>query len=214
MKRVLIFLMIIVFLTGCMRIDKTNLDDLTTNILSSKRVIYNHNNNGFKYYLPKNLKSTKRDEYNEILKDKYYEYYLYVDLVAYYNKSEVKYEVMENSYYSRLLQKDDCLGVINVIKREDNKYLIAVDYNYAKVQVVVEEKDINLAVSNALIVVSTVKYNDDVIKKLLENNEFSSIDELVDIFDKKVEDNGSLGTIYEDKDTNKSDEIYDPDVIK
>lgn len=214
MKKVLIFLIVIIFLTGCVRIDKTNLDDLTANILSSKRIIYNHNNNGFKYYLPKNLKSIKKDEYNEILKDKYYEYYLYVDLVAYYNKSEVKYETVENSYYSKLLHKDDYSGVINIIKRDDNKYLITIHYNYATVQVVVNESDINLSVSNALIVVSSVKYNDDVIKKLLENNEFSSIDEFVNIFDKKVEDNSSLGTTYEDKDTSKSDAIYDPDVIR
>ena len=213
MKRVLIFLLVILLSTGCMRIDKTNLDELATGILASKSSIYNHSNSGFKYYLPKNLKSIKEDEYNEILKGKYYEYYLYVDLVAYYNKSEVDYEVIENCYYSKLLVKDSYRGVINVTK-SGNKYLVSVHYNYASVQVVVNESDINSAVSNALIVASSVSYNDDVIKKLLESNDFSSVDEIVNIFEQRHEDNGTLGTIDEEYTGEEKNDIYDPDIIR
>lgn len=213
MKKVLIFLLVILLSTGCMRIDDANLDELTTSILASKSIVYNHNNSGFKYYLPKNLKSIKRDEFNEVLKDKYYEYYLYVDLVAYYNKSEVEYKIIENSYYSKLLVKDSYRGVINVTQNGD-KFLVSVHYNYASVQVVVNEGDINLAVSNALIVASTVKYNDDVIKKLLESNDFSSIDEIVNIFEQTHEDSGTLGTIEDEYTGEDKKDIYDPDVIR
>lgn len=213
MKKVLVFLLVILLSTGCTRVDEANIDDLTTAILASKNVVYNHNNSGFKYYLPKNLKLIKKDEFNEVLKGKYYEYYLYVDLVAYYNKSEVEYKVVENSYYSKLLEKDSYRGVINVIPNGE-KYLVSVNYNYASVQVVVNENDINSAVSNALIVASTVKYNDDVIKKLLESNEFSSIDEIVNIFEQRQEDSGTLGTIDDEYAGEEKDSVYDPDIIR
>lgn len=217
MKKVLLLFASLVLLTGCMRIDKTDTDDLITGILSSRIDVYNHTNKGFKYYLPNNLKSIKRDEYNEILKDSNYEYYLYVDLVSYYNKSITNYKEVEDSYYSKILVKDNNRGVINIVPTKD-KYLITIEYNYATVNVVVEEADIKNSLSNALIVVSTVKYNDDIIKRMLEENEFSSSAEIVNIFDtvsrKEDIDNGNTN-LEDDYDYEEEvdDEIYDPDVI-
>lgn len=219
MKKVLLLFTSLVLLTGCMRIDKTDIDDLVAGILSSKIDVYNHTNKGFKYYLPNNLKSIKRDEYNEILKDRNYEYYLYVDLVSYYNKSITNYKEVDGSYYSKILVNDNNRGVINIVPTKD-KYLITVEYNYATVNVVVEESDIKNSLSNALIVVSTIKYNDDIIKKMLEENEFSSSSEIVNIFDTVSKDeeseSGSANLENEDDynyEEEVDDEIYDPDVI-
>lgn len=219
MKKVLLLFASLVLLTGCMRIDKTNNEDLITAILASKIDVYNHTNKGFKYYLPNNLKSIKRDEYNEILKNDDYEYYLYVDLVSYYNKSITNYKEVEDAYYSRVLIKDDKRGVVNIVPTKD-KYLITIEYNYAAINVVVEEKDIKKSLSDALIIISTVKYNDDIIKKMLEEDEFSSSSEIVNIFDtvsrnEQIEDKDDMQ--YDENDENYDedvdDEIYDPDVI-
>lgn len=219
MKKVLLLFASLVLLTGCMRIDKTNTEDLITGILSSKIDVYNHTNKGFKYYLPNNLKSIKRDEYNEILKSNDYEYYLYVDLVSYYNHSITNYKEIEDAYYSKILIKDNNRGVVNVVPTKD-KYLITIDYNYATINVVVEEKDIKDAIANALIVVSTVKYNDDIIKKMLEESEFSSSAEIVNIFDTVASKENSYNEDNNYEDENEydyeeevDDEIYDPDVI-
>ncbi len=216
MKKVLLLFASLVLLTGCMRIDKTNTEDLITGILASKIDVYNHTNKGFKYYLPNNMKSIKRDEYNEILKDDDYEYYLYVDLVSYYNKSIQNYKEIEDSYYSKILVKDNNRGVVNIVPVKD-KYLITIEYNYATVNVVVSEIDIKSSLSNALIVISTIKYNDDIIKKMLEENEFSSSDEIVNIFDingDKNQTNNEDKHKYDDSYEEEVDEeIYDPDVI-
>ena len=216
MKKILLLFASLVLLTGCMRIDKTSTEDLITGILASKIDVYNHTNRGFKYYLPNNLKSIKRDEYNEILKDDNYEYYLYVDLVSYYNKSILNYKEAEDAYYSKVLV-DDNRGVVNVVPTKD-KYLITIEYYYATINVVVRENDIKEALSNALIVVSTVKYNDDIIKKMLEENDFSSSAEIVNIFDTAAEneqtDNQNVMHEYDDSyEEEVDDEIYDPDVI-
>lgn len=219
MKKVLLLFASLVLLTGCMRIDKTNNEDLITAILASKIDVYNHTNKGFKYYLPNNLKSIKRDEYNEILKNDDYEYYLYVDLVSYYNKSIANYKEVEDAYYSKVLIKDDKRGVVNIVPTK-YKYLITIEYNYAAINVVVEEKDIKKSLSDALIIISTVKYNDDIIKKMLEEDEFSSSSEIVNIFDtvsrnEQIEDKDDMQ--YDENDENYDedvdDEIYDPDVI-
>jgi hypothetical protein len=209
MKKILILFASILLLTGCMRIDKTNLDDLVSGILESKINIYNHTNSGFKYYLPSSLSITKHDEYNEILKDNNYEYYLYVDLVSYYNKSITSYSEDSSAYYSKLITKDNKSGIINVVSNNDG-YLVTVTYNYATIQVVAEEKDINKVVSNALIVASTIDYYDDIIKRLLEEDELSSTEETVNIFDNRED---TITESDEDISTEDAYDVYDTDVI-
>lgn len=214
MKRILLIFLIILFTTGCsqiMNLNKTDTDKIINNTLNSKYDLTNHINKGFKYYLPRDLKVLKTDEANEIIKDENYEYYLYVDLISFYNKKDFTYEKDDIAYYSYLLLKDDKKGVINVYNSADECFIKAT-YNYATIEVKINLVDLNEALSNIMIVLSSIDYNEDVIKSILSNDSKVSKDEVVNVFDSKKNDNTSLD-VEEDEYTGNEEEDYDPDVI-
>ncbi len=197
--------------SGCVKINDASIDTLVDETINSKYKLYNHVNSGYKYYLPRTLKSTITDEYNEIIKSKYYDYYLYVDLVAYHNKKTSLYEENDTFYYSKQISKDDKSGIINV-KDIGEEYLIKIIYNYAKIEVKCNHKDLNKVITESLVILSSINYIDDVIASNLNKNEFASAEEQVNIFD-----NTNVETNYLDEvdDTYKGNEDdYDPDVIK
>lgn len=209
MKKVLLCLLGVFFLTGCVSINNASLDDLIGTTINSKYSLYNHVNRGFKYYLPRELTVSKSDEYNEIIKSKYYDYYLYVDLVRYFNKDKETYET-KDVYYSALLNKDDKSGIINITELGNEEYLIEASYNYANIEVKVKEKDINAAVTNTLSILTSIEFNYDVVKNLLQEDKLSSKDEQVDVFKGDLSEDAYLDLeeeIYEDE------ERSDPDMI-
>lgn len=211
MKKIVVILLALVVTTGCVNIKNTSLEDLTDMVINSKYSLYNHVNQGFKYYLPRTLKSVITDEYNEIIKSKYYDYYLYVDLVAYYNKKVSTYNQDNSLYYSRVINKDDKTGLIN-IDNIDNEYIVNIEYNYASIEVKCNEEDLNEVVTSSLVILSSIKYNDDVIENLLADDVLSSAEEQITIFDNQGDESNTLDVV-EDVYTGNEEEDYDPDVI-
>lgn len=212
MKRYLLIVALTLFIcSGCVKVTDSSLDTLIQETVSSKYKLFNHVNSGYKYYLPRTLKSTVTDEFNEIIKSKYYDYYLYVDLVAYHNKKTSLYLENEDYYFSKLIEYDDKAGIIDV-KDTGNSYLIKVVYNYAKIEVKCEYKDLNEVVTNSLVILSSVTYIDDVIASNLNKNEFASAEEQVNIFDNASVDTNYLDEVDDTYTGNEAD--YDPDVIK
>lgn len=210
-KRFCLIIITVMLLTGCVAVDKADIDTLIDSTSKSKYELYNHVNSGYKYYLPRELTSMVTDEYTEVIKGKNNDYYLYVDLVAYFNKKQSILEEDTSIYYSRIFKKDDSEGIVN-IKEKDGAYIIRVYFNYAKVEVKCKKKDINEAVTNALIIVNSVNYNDDIIKHLLSKSEFEGVEEQINIFDKSQVDDDSLN-IEENVYDGNEEEDYDPDVI-
>lgn len=210
MKKVILCLLVTIFLTGCVSINDASIDDLIGTTINSKYSLYNHVNRGFKYYLPRELVVSKSDEYNEIIKSKYYDYYLYVDLVRYFNKDKEEYTKKDDIYYSALLNKEDKSGIINITELKSGEYLIEASYNYANIEVKVKERDINAAVTNTLSILTSIEFNYDVVKNLLQEDKLSSKAEQVDVFKGDLSDDAYLDLeeeIYED------DELVDPDMI-
>ena len=68
-------------------------------------------------------------------------------------------------------------------------------YNYAKIEVIIDEKRINEVIGNAMIILSSIKYNDEVINNLMGDNvlDYKEID--FDIFKTNKEDNNILEEI-------------------
>lgn len=212
MKKTILILLVVLLTCGCVRINDASIDDLVTTTINSKYNLYNHVNRGYKYYLPRSLKSTVTNEYNEIIKSKYYDYYLYVDLVGYYNKKHVNYEENKKIYYSKLLNGKDKVGILNVTKN-DTEYLVQIMYNYAKIEVKCNYKDLNEVITNSLVILSSIQYVDDVITSLLNENDFTSAEEQVNIFE---DNSGEVNTLedFDDTYTGNEEDDYDPDVIK
>ena len=209
MKKCLLLLTLI-FLCGCTNINEARPQDLIKEIVSSKNYSYNEYRTGYKYYLPLSMSSLSSKKYNEILTDGNYKYYLYVDLVSYLKKNEFSYTVNENAYLSETINYNDLNGYLEVNERND-KYLIEIMYNYAKIEVIVDKDDINKAIVNSMIVLTTIDYTDDVIKNLLSIDDMTSSEENFSLFDESNDSN--LLEVIKPGDYVDKDEVPDPDVI-
>ena len=209
MKKCLLLLTLI-FLCGCTNINEARPQDLVKEIVSSKNYSYNEYRTGYKYYLPLSMSSLSSKKYNEILTDGNYKYYLYVDLVSYLKKSEFSYTVNENAYISETINYNDLNGYLEVNERND-KYLIEIMYNYAKIEMIVDKDDINKAIVNSMIVLTTIDYTDDVIKNLLSIDDMTSSEENFSLFDESNDSN--LLEVIKPGDYVDKDEVPDPDVI-
>lgn len=215
MKKILIVIVtILVLTTGCsnvLNLKNASVDTIVDKTINSKYKLDNHINRGFKYYLPRELAVIKQDEQNEIIKYDEYDFYLYVDLISYYNKKDVNYEKNDDIYYSRVLLKDEKKGLVNIAATSDEVY-IKVTYNYATIETKINNDDINNVISNIMIILSSITYNDNVIENILASNSHLGKDEVVDVFDNKKNDNTYLD-IEETEYTGNEEEDYDPDVI-
>ncbi len=192
MKKIFIILLSAFVLTGCsmVRIDTTNINTILNVVLSKENKLYNTTGKGYKYYSPRGVSYIDATEYNEKLYSNGNYYYLYIDINNYYYKKEVEYEENKDAYFSRKLDFNNNQGYLEINKYEDGLYLIEYLYNYAKIEAIVSEEDINEVVLNATYILSSMKYNDNVIKIALNDDKFSQKEERYDIFTpKKTNDN-------------------------
>ena len=176
-------LFLLCFLTGCtvVRIDTKSIDNITSVILSKENTLYNTIGKGYKYYVPRGVVYIDSNDFNEKLYCNGDYYYLYLDVISYYYKKDFKYVENPELYYSKNIQVDDKKGYLEITQIEDY-YLVEFMYNYAKIEALVKEDKINEVVLNATYTLSTIKYNDDVIKLILDEDYFTKKEEQYDIF--------------------------------
>lgn len=185
-------LLLVIFslsLTGCtaVRIDTKDTDNIVDVVLSKDNKLYNHIGKGYKYYIPRGMSYIDTNEFNDkIYSDGKY-YYLYIDAISYYHQKEIKKEKSENSIYYKEIKINDKKGYIDV-KKQDDKYLVEFMYNYARIESLVNKEDINNVILNSSYILSTVKFNNNVIKILLDEDYFKYKEEKFELFD-KVEKN-------------------------
>jgi hypothetical protein len=205
--KIFVLLLSVFVLSGCVNVKTDSIEQITKYITSSKRELYNNYNRGYKFYIPKGLSASKTDNLNVIIKSQNYDYYLYVDLVSYYNKVEFTYNTDSSLYYSSNIKGKD--GLLNITKLYDG-YLIHIQYNYAKLEVVVSEKEIKNALSNALIIVNSIKYNDNTIRAMLDEGVLSTNEKVVEVFNNS---NNSTDLQEIDDDVYIEDDDIDVDYI-
>ena len=212
MKKVLLILLFLFIITGCTSIQKMDLDRVIDKSANSKLSLTNEYRSGYKYYLPKGLKVVDQTDYNERLKSGNSVYYLYVDVVSYYNKVIEKFESKDNVYYSKAINYKDKFGYLEIKSVNAKQYLIEIMYNYAKIEVIVREDDIHVAVANAMIVLSSIQYNDTILETLVggDNASFSELE--YNIF-KTTNDSIYLEVVNQDVYEEKDDEIHDADLV-
>lgn len=187
MKKLVIIISIIMLslTTGCtaVRIETKSIDNIVSVVLSKDNQLYNRIGKGYKYYIPRGVSYIDTNELNDKLYSNGNYYYLYIDAVNYYYKNKVEYKENKDAYYSRKLegQKEGYLEINEL----DGKYLIIFVYNYAKIEVVVTNKeDLNEVVLNASYILSTVKFNDNNIKLMLDEEYFTNKEEKYEEFSK------------------------------
>ena len=212
MKKIIILILSIALLCGCTKIDNNNVDQIINKVISSKSNSSNQYKNGYKFYLPSNLTIDKVNDRNIVFKENDLKYYMFVDIVSYYHKVENSYKIKENAYMSRIINYDNKSGYIE-INVKNNQYLIEIMYNYAKIEVIVDSNNIANAITNSLIILSSIEYNDDIIGNLLEEDVLNYSEESFNIFETNSNDSNFL-KVVEEYDNYKNDEVPDYDLIK
>ncbi len=211
MKKVLILVCILFLLTGCVNLKSETVEDILSDALSSKVISTNVNRKGYRYYLPRGLKGIKSTDYNEVLKDTKYKYYLYVDIVSYYNKINEEYKIADDSFISRSINYGNKKGYLEVNEYKNTKYLIEIMYNYAKIEVMVDKEDINKVVAYAISILSSITYNDSVISNLMGEDVLNFMEEEFNIFETVSSDGNYLK--YEEDYNKVEEDIPDTDLI-
>ena len=205
MKKLIIFIVMVTILTGCSNINKVSIKKIVDDALNSKRDYTNTVRVGYKYYKPQQMSVIETSNYNETIRSNDTLYYLYVDVVSYYNKTNNEYNENDMSYYSKAIKHGDKLGYIEINELKDNQYLIEIMYNYAKIEVMVDKKKINEAVAFSFSILSSIKYNDIVINNKLGQDVFNTFEENFNLFESEKKSNNTLKYV--------EDSRYDKDVI-
>ena len=215
MKKVFLLLVSLVLLSGCTitRMDTKTYDEVIDKVLSLNIKLSNKVGKGYKYYAPRGVVRVDANTYNDVLKRDSTTYYLYVDVVSYYNRVIEGYNEDTKAVYSKKINYEDKYGYIEINKWKNGKYLLEIMYNYAKIEVIVEESFLKEAVSYAMVILASVKYNNNVLENIVGENVLTSKEIEFNIFETKKSESNFLKVseedIYEDDDT-----VKDPDLVK
>lgn len=213
MKKCLLLLLTILLVTGCTvtRMDEKRHEEVIDKILSLNIKLYNKVGKGYKYYAPRGVVRVNTNAYNDILKRENITYYLYVDVVSYYYKTNLDYKINDNAYYSSTLKYGKKTGYVEIISKNDKLYVQMV-YNYAKIEAYVDESELNSAVEDMSYILSSVKFNDSLLKKMQEQGAFGSKEEVYKLFDNKGKEGNFLEYIEEfDKYDGENDQTIAPE---
>lgn len=212
-KKILLIVLFTLLLSGCVNIENENFRDIINVSINSKNEMYNTYRKGYKFYLPKSLYVLDNTEYNEIIKGKEGLYYLYVDVIGYLNKNEIKYTENKNLYYSSDFSTNDKRGYIE-IKSVNDEYLVEIVYNYAKIEVMVNNEDLRASIANSIIILSSINYNDSILKNT-RDTVLNYKEDTLDIFKSNGKEKSNfLQYVENDEYKDESNNVPDYDVIK
>ena len=210
MKKILIIICLL-FITGCSDIRKQSYDDIINNIATraNKDNVYR---TGYSYYLPRGMQVADSTLYNEAITDARYKYYLYVDIVSYYKKVTKDYSVSNISLVSKKIDYNGKFGYVEVNLLKNDKYLVEIMYNYAKIEVIVDKSNLNEAMLSIINILKSVEYNDSIIANLMGDDVLNFSEEEFNIFNTKGSESNYL-TVDKNASKEEDTKIPDPDLI-
>ena len=168
MKKYVVLIIVLFLLTGCVNIYDRSYDSLIDSSLERDPSKENINLKGYKFYLPEGMNLIGDFEHNNILYSDGTRYYMYVDLVSFYNKKQNKYEFEKGKYeYLKEFENDKGNGYVTISKSKGGK-LVEVMYNYAKMEVVTNNP--KKAITSSLLVLKSIKYNYKTIDSMIGSN--------------------------------------------
>lgn len=211
MKKVSIIIGIIFLLTGCTNIKNMSYED-TLKHFAYEKGTPKINRTGYKYFLPKGMQVKDSTLYNEIIEDARFSYYLYVDAISYYNKIEKAHKFNDKALYKENISYDEKSGYLEINLVKNDKYLVEIVYNYAKIEVIVDKDNINQAIISAINILKSIEYNDSIIANLLGEDILNFSEEELNLFDYKNKDSDYI-TVDDDYQTTQEDDIPDTDLI-
>lgn len=211
-NKLLLLILCTLFLFGCTNIRDLSYDEIT-NIFTHDNKKANTSRRGYKYYLPSGMNNVNYGNYYEILKANRNYYYLYVDMISYINKVENKYETDDNADYSQIIKNGKKYGYLEINLVENNKYLIEIMYNYAKIEVMVDSDSVNEALIYSVNILNSIEYNNSVIKNMLSTDTLNYTEEEFNLFETGVDNSNKLEYIEEEIIEEEEPELKDTDYV-
>ncbi len=194
MRKILVLILIVFTMSACtvVNINTNNYIDNINNVITRKSKYTNKNAIGFQYYLPNGVIETEVNNFNQRLMSNGDIYYLYADVVSYYHKIEFNYKENKNAFLSKTISYDGKYGYVEV--NEDNgNYFVEMMFNYAKIESYVKKENLKDALNNMAFILSSIKYNDDIVKSMLGNEKYNlSESETYNIFKTKKTSNDNF----------------------
>lgn len=173
-KKVFILVMSLILFVGCTKIDDNDLKHASyvVDCLGTKRYA-NNVALGYRYYLPKGVKIIEDFDYNQKFVVDDVKLYMFVDINSYYYKKDLNIDEDNSDYYFQQISYDGKYGCVKIIKDGD-KYFTRVLYNYAKIDFYSDKKSINRLLTVSAVILNSIKYNKNVIERVLDENLGSS----------------------------------------
>lgn len=189
-RKVLLFLLVVitVFCTTACKIVNISSSDYIKNIeaiLSRKSKYTNKGAIGFQYFLPNGVSVFEVNDFNQKLLSNGDIYYLYADIVSYYHVVKNSYEENNNAYLSKKFEFNKKEGYVEV-NDIGKYYYVEMMFNYAKIESKVKKANLKDALNNMAYILSSIKYNDDIVEQLLGDEKYNlSESEKYNIFETK-----------------------------
>ena len=212
MRKFLLFAVILFALTGCTSISDLDYNGIIDNVLKDNTYKDNTYMEGYKLYIPNHMTVIGDLKGNDILYSYGDKYYLYVDLISFYNKKQNKYNIATDDYkYSKNINYNDLEGYVTV---SDSKggYLVEVMYNYAKIEVVTN--NVKKAIANSLLVLKSITYNYKIIDSMIGSNALVYDSELFELLGPKNKTDNFLKYVEEYGEYKEQESNIDEDTIK
>ncbi len=217
MKRYILLIFIsLFFLTGCSNIYNLDLDAIVSNTLDEDNLKRNTYLEGYKFYLPEDMTLIGDYKSNNILYSHGDKYYLYVDLISFYNSKQNKYNINHSVYeYSKEIDYKDLQGYV-VVSKSKGGHLVEVMYNYAKIEVITD--DVKRAVANSLVVLKNIKYNYKIIDSMIGSNALVYDSELFELMGPSDNTDNFLSYeeefgVYDEKKDSIDEDVIDMDTV-
>ena len=214
MKKIVLLFVALFLVSGCSSLQNESLDSILKMGVESNISITNTYRTGYKYYLPKGMKNITNQDYNEVIYSDQQPFYLYVDVVSYFNHVQYQYKESNQYYFSRTIQYKDFYGYLQIKNLGNDKYFVEIMYNYAKIEVIVAEKDIKKSVAYAIAILQSVTYNDTVLGSLMGDNVLNSNELEFDIFETAKSESNYLEMVEQYDQYTDSNDVPDMDFIK
>lgn len=211
--KILLTIILLVLMTGCTtyHIRKLSYEQIVDAILYEKNPKTNTALQGFKFYLPRDCKIISSSGSNATFTSNRDKYYLYIDLVSYYNKKNNDYnlELEGDRIFTKKIDYQDKVGYV-IITKQANKYTLEVMHNYGKIEVVTDEVRIKEALAKSITLLSSIEYNDKIIESLIGTNSLNYTEETYNLLSPNNTKTDFLDYAeeYEDVDNELPDEDF------
>ena len=200
-KRIVLLSIMLLLVSGCsiQQLSNTDFEENISMILSQDTNLSNVNFDGYEDYVPSGMRFVNKDDYNAVLQDRYSNrYYLYVDAIGYYHKTENTYKEDKDAFYSKKLKYNKKDGFIE-INEEDNNYYIEMVFDYCKMEAYISKEYLVPVINNMSYILRSVQFHDKVLESLIGENVLDYKEENFNIFESNADDsNDSVLEAFDD----------------